>query len=212
MSEFLLQDSRGNTGDRLMFWAKDGAGYTTNLDKAQRYTKEQATRQNECRETDLPWPLAYLVERLELAVDCQDLMLDAVTAGIQCAERGYLYATGTWNGNDLCWLTNDGGITSDFGRAHAFPISIAKSMAAREHHNVTLAPSALVESLVRKVVPNGKAKHREALRGTGIMLAKPPKWSRSRSRSSIQNCGGCGRFVPSPVYADCQHCGADNSP
>lgn len=211
MSEFVLQDSRGNTGDRLMFWAKDGAGYTTNLENAQRYTKEQACSQNESRESDLPWPLAYLVERMELAVDCQYLEPEAVDAGMQTAERGYLYADKAWNGNDLYWLTNDGDVTSDFGRAHAFPVGIAASMAARKHHNVNLAPADLVESLARKVVPSGKVKHKEALRGTGIILAKPPRY-RARSRSSIQNCGGCGRFVSSPMYADCSHCGADNAP
>ena len=212
MIEFVLQDSRSNTGDRLMFWAKDGAGYTTNLDQAQRYTKEQAASQNESRESDLPWPLAYLVERMELAVDCQNLMPEAVDAGMQTAERGYLYADRAWNGNDLYWLTGDGDVTSDFGRAHAFPVGIATSMAARKHHNVHVAPAALVESLVRKVVPSGKVKHSVAMRGTGIILAKAPKFRAWRSRSSIQNCGGCGRFVPSPVYADCSHCGANNAP
>lgn len=142
MSEFVLQDSRSNTGDRLMFWAKDGAGYTTNLDAAQRYTKEKATSQNESRESDLPWPLEYLMDRHTLAVDCQNVMLDEVEAQLPTAERCYLYAGGSWNGNDLYWLTNDGDVTDDFSKAHAFPASTAKSMAAPKHHNVHLAPAA----------------------------------------------------------------------
>lgn len=208
MSEFVLQDSRGNTGDRLMFWAKDGAGYTTNLDQAQRYTREDAASQNESRESDLPWPLAYLVERMELAVDCQYLKPEAVDAGVQTAERGYLYAGGKWNGNDLYWLTNDGDVTSDFRRAHAFPINIAKSMAAPKHHNVHLAPADLVESLARKVVSSGKVKHKEALRGTGVILAKPPKYRAQRDR-----CDHCGVFISNAQrFQDCPKCGGDNAP
>lgn len=208
MTEFVLQDSRGNTGDRLMFWGKDGSGYTTNLDQAQRYTKDEATSQNESRESDLPWPLAYLVERAELAIDCQYLKVEAVDAGLQTAERGYLFAAKKWNGNDLYWLTNDGDVTSDFGRAHAFPINIAKNMASAKHHNVHLAPSELVESLVRKVVPSGKVKHKEALRGTGIMLAKPPKLRALRDR-----CDHCGVFISDAQrFQACPRCGGSNAP
>lgn len=207
-AEFVLQDSRGNTGDRLMFWAKDGAGYTTNLDNAQRYTKEQATSQNESRESDLPWPVAYLMDRHTLAVDCQNVKLDEVEVQLPGAERCYLYAAGAWNGNDLYWLTNDGDITDDFSRAHAFPVSIAKSMTGREHHKVRLAPVALIDPLVRKVVASGKVKHREALRGTGIMLAKPTRYRAPRDR-----CGHCGAFISNAQrFQDCPKCGGDNAP
>lgn len=207
-NEFLLQDSRGNTGDRLMFWAKDGAGYTTNLDKAQRFTKEQAVGHNESRETDLPWPLAYLVDRMEQAVDCQDLKVDAVDAGLLVAERGYLHAERAWNGNDLYWLTIDGDVTSDFGRAHAFPIGIARSMAKPKHHNVRLVPVELVDSLARKVVPSGRVNHKEALRGTGIMLAK-----RQRIKALPDRCGHCGGFISNAQrFQDCPKCGGCNAP
>lgn len=208
MSEFVLQDSRNNVGDRLMFWAQNGSGYTTNLDQAQRYTRDQAASQNECRETDLPWPLEYFNGRVELAVDCQHLKPEAVDAGIQVTARGYLYADRAWNGNDLYWLTNDGQVTSDFGLAHAFPIGIAKNMAAARHHNVNLAPAELVESLARKVVPSGKVKHKEAMRGTGIILTKPRKIMFTRDR-----CDHCGVFISDAQrFQDCPKCGGSNAP
>lgn len=208
MSEFVLQNSRSNTGDRLMFWASNAAGYTTNLDAAQRYTKEQATSQNESRESDLPWPLAYLMDRHTLAVDCQNVKLDEVEAQLPDAGHCYLYADGAWNGNDLYWLTDDGDITDDFSRAHAFPANIAKSMAGREHHKVSLAPVDLIDSLVRKVVSSSKVNHREALRGTGIMLAKPIKYRAQRDR-----CDHCGVFISDAQrFQDCPKCGGSNAP
>jgi len=207
VSEFVLQDNRSYTGDRLMFWAQ-GGGYTSNLDLAERYTQEKALAQNQCRETDIPWPLAYLTDRAELAVDCQYLKPADVDAGLQGADRGYLYAAGAWNGNDLYWLTNDSDITSDFRRAHAFPMNIAKSMAAPKHHNVHLAPAPLVESLARKVVPKGGVKIGIALRGTGIKLAKPP-----RARSIPDRCEHCGVFISNAQrFQDCPKCGGDNAP
>ncbi|MCE6982186.1 hypothetical protein EI534_33535, partial [Pseudomonas frederiksbergensis] len=52
-----------------------------------------------------------------------------------------------------------------------------------------------IETIRRRLVHRHDVDLKQALRGTGIKLAKP---KRSRMRTSIQNCGGCGRFVPSP--------------
>jgi len=203
---WVLQDSRSLVGDRMMFWAL-GGGYTSDLEKAERYSQEQAQDQNRSRKSDIPWPLAYLEKRTETAVDCQYLKAEAVEAGLQAAERGYLHAERAWNGNDLYWLTDDGDITSNFARAHAFPIGIARAMAKPKHHNVRLVPAALAEQLARKVVPAGAVKVGIALRGTGVVLAKPPR-VRSTNR-----CYYCGVFISRNQVADgCPNCGKDNLP
>ena len=48
MSEdkYYLQDSRGHVGNDMLFWAKDGKGYTTDLSRAHVYTKGDAVRQH----------------------------------------------------------------------------------------------------------------------------------------------------------------------
>ncbi|MDG9809493.1 MULTISPECIES: hypothetical protein [Pseudomonas] len=203
---WVLQDSRNLVGDRLMFWAL-GGGYTSDLDKAERYTQDQAVAQNRSRESDLPWPLAYLEQRTETAVDCQYIKPEAVESGLQTTERSYMAAKGVWNGNDLYWLTDDGQVTANFAKAHAFPIGIARSMAKPTHHNVRAIPVALADSLARKVVPNGGVKIGIALRGTGVELAKPP-----RSRSRSMRCGHCGVFISQYQVADCPKCGGMNLP
>jgi hypothetical protein len=52
---YVLQDSRA-VGDknRMLFWAKNAEGYTTELDAAHRFTKSEALAQQESRETDIP--------------------------------------------------------------------------------------------------------------------------------------------------------------
>lgn len=206
--EWVLQDSRTNVGDRMMFWAKDAAGYTTNLDQAERYTQADAAGRNQRRETDIPWPLAYLEQRTQQGVDCQYLKPEEVEEGMQSAERAYLAAKGVWNGNDLLWLTDDGDITCDFSLAHAFPVGIARSMAKPTHHNTRAVPAALAESLARKVVPEGRAKIGIALRGTGVALAKP-----ARRRSPPNKCDHCGVFISiAQQYDCCPKCGGDNRP
>lgn len=208
MTEFVLQDSRGNTGDRLMFWAKDGAGYTTNLDNAQRYTKEQASSQNESRESDLPWPLAYLEARVGWAVDHQYVKSEEVSAELGEATKAHLYASGQWNGNDLIFLTGDGGLSDDVRQAEPFPVSFAINNAAQAHNNVQAIAHLTAVRLSRKVVASSKVNHREALRGTGIMLAKPPKFKAQRDK-----CCHCGVFISNAQrFQDCPKCGGSNAP
>lgn len=69
--QFYLQDSRDYVGNDMLFWAVDGKGYTTDMRKAQVYTKAEAVAQHESRITDIPWPKAYIDARTRPAVDMQ---------------------------------------------------------------------------------------------------------------------------------------------
>lgn len=73
MSEqlFYLQDSRSHVGNDVLWWAKDGKGYTTDLSKANIYTRESAMAQHNMRETDIPWPKDYIDAKTRPAVDMQ---------------------------------------------------------------------------------------------------------------------------------------------
>lgn len=51
---YVLQDSRSMADDQMLFWAKFAAGYTTELDRAHRFTKEEAEAQHAARPTDIP--------------------------------------------------------------------------------------------------------------------------------------------------------------
>lgn len=81
MTKFYLQDSRGYVGNDVLWWAKDGKGYTTDLSKAHVYAKDDAVRQHECRETDIPWPKEYIDTRTRPAVDMQYIKRDEALAG-----------------------------------------------------------------------------------------------------------------------------------
>lgn len=81
MSKFYLQDSRGYVGNDVLWWAKNGAGYTTDLSKAQMYSQEDAQRQHNCRETDIPWPKEYIDARTRPAVDMQYIKRDDALKG-----------------------------------------------------------------------------------------------------------------------------------
>lgn len=204
MSQFYLQDSRSNTGDGLMFWAL-GGGYTTNLDKAELFTQEQACAH---RETDIPWQKDYLDARAHLGVDHQYIRLDEASAHLTPGCTVVLQIPGHWNGNDIALARWPIGHTFLFEKAHHLTFEAAEAIGNTPEEAV-IWPLSYLEAKARRLVHKRNVNINEALQGTGIVLAKP---KRRRAPASIQNCGGCGRFVPSPCYEDCRHCDHDNRP
>jgi len=86
MSElFYLQDKRQYVGNDILWWAKDGKGYTTDISKAHIFTKEEAVEYHQHRETDVPWPKDYIDQRVRPAVDVQYVDIDIAlqSAGIK---------------------------------------------------------------------------------------------------------------------------------
>ena len=70
---YYLQDSRNYCGNDVMWWATRNRGYTTNLNEAAIFTKEEAQAQHNCRETDIPWPKGYVDQKTRPVVDVQYL-------------------------------------------------------------------------------------------------------------------------------------------
>lgn len=69
---YYLQDARWSSrvGNSPSWW-RDGGGYTTNLDEAERFTFDAAMSQHRCRDTDLPWLCCEIDKLRRPTVDCQ---------------------------------------------------------------------------------------------------------------------------------------------
>ncbi|MGP5201784.1 hypothetical protein ACTXKB_03345 [Psychrobacter aquimaris] len=70
--EYYLQDSRSFNGNYMMFWAKDSKGYTSDIRKAHVFTKEQASKLNKNRDTDIPRDCQEVQNLARHCVDFQD--------------------------------------------------------------------------------------------------------------------------------------------
>jgi rubrerythrin len=81
MNLFYLQDSRGYVGNDVLWWAKDGNGYTTDLSKAEIYTHTQAQSQHDSRISDIPWSKDYIDSKIRPAVDMQYIKRDEALKG-----------------------------------------------------------------------------------------------------------------------------------
>lgn len=81
MEQFYVQDSRSYVGNDVLWWAKDGNGYTTDLSKAEVYSREDAQRMHDSRRSDVPWPKSYIEGKTRQAVDIQYIKRDEALAG-----------------------------------------------------------------------------------------------------------------------------------
>lgn len=111
---FYLQDSRSYVGNDVLWWAKGGNGYTTDLSKAHVYSLKDAQAQHDMRPSDIPWPKDYIDGKTRPAVDMQYIKRDEALQGtgivlvvpkklpkdpIKCFGCGrYLSAIQFWSG------------------------------------------------------------------------------------------------------------------
>ncbi len=69
---YYIQDTRSYTGNSVMWWAFEGAGYTSDLDKAWRVSKEEADRIVRNRPgVDKAWPCHEIDARATRHFDMQ---------------------------------------------------------------------------------------------------------------------------------------------
>jgi hypothetical protein len=83
-----LQDTRSYVGNDVLWWAKDGNGYTTDVSKAHAYTREKAFRLAAARGCDRAWPKAYIDGKTRPAVDMQYIDHAAALATLPTEPEG----------------------------------------------------------------------------------------------------------------------------
>ena len=78
---FYLQDSRTYVGNDVLWWARDGKGYTTDLSRANIYSRDDAVARHNVRDTDIPWPKEYIDGKTRPVVDMQCIKRDEALKG-----------------------------------------------------------------------------------------------------------------------------------
>jgi len=202
--EFLLQDSRGNVGDNLMFWGIQGNGYTSDIRLAQRYTEAAAFAQHESRSSDIPWPVEYLQAHVRSVVDMQYVKPDEVPAAVG-GEPFYLQHPNTshYIGNDILFLCADRKTyTTDLAKAGLFTETPFGATGRAW-------PKSYIDQKSRPAVDCTRAKLKEAMKLTTRQLRKPEKPYKERYR-----CHGCGIFITAETYycSPCPKCTTENRP
>lgn len=74
--EFYIQN--GYVGNSVYWWRLGNAGYTTNLNEAQKYTREEILTRLNMKEGNKIWPASHVLEHISPQVDSQHLNYNLV--------------------------------------------------------------------------------------------------------------------------------------
>lgn len=194
--QFYLRDSRSDVGDSCMFWAKDGAGYTTNLDKAHVYTLEEAQRYFDGRGTDVPYSKDQVDQLATVRVDHQYLP-DAAALDTNDGVECVVHIVGDYNGNDIYWLT-DAYHSIEYLDALALSHSEAtKKVAHLAKYNVQaqVYPKAAIDNIARRTFQASKVNKRKMVTAAGIRNNHPRKRNKPTTGKTRGNCPECGSIT-----------------
>jgi hypothetical protein len=202
MSEFYLRDSRSNVGSTCMFWAKDGCGYTSNLDKAERYTLEQAQWYINSRETDIPLSVALVDQVTTIRVDHQ--VIDTKQSGLndECNQYVLHVHQGDYDGNDIYWKSPS---SHSVNLREALVLTLDEAIHAQKlMDGVGIYPLIYALSIGRRTLQASNINERRMITAAGI---RKPKRRRQRPTSGRTrgNCPHCGKvtwgFNPYEAYS-----------
>ncbi|ABM25343.1 hypothetical protein Sputw3181_2519 [Shewanella sp. W3-18-1] len=202
---FYLRDSRTNVGSTCLFWAKDGCGYTSDLNKAHVYTIEEAQRQFNSRHTDVPLCKELVDELATVRVDCQYLGDSGEKS--ECDEY-VICINGDWDGNDVYWLSQFGFSDINYNTATIFSYQDALDIQSLGVGiNTTIYAKADIDAIARRTFQAANVNERRMITAAGIRKPKRPR-TRQTTGKARGNCPHCGcitwGFNPYEAYTCAQ--------
>lgn len=192
MTGFYLRDTRSNVGSTCMFWALNGNGYTSNLDKAHVYTLEEAQSHFNDRYTDVPLSKSLVDELVTVRVDHQ--YLDESQGGevVDGGEYVIHVSRGDYDGNDVYWKA-ERGCTANLSDALVLTKDEAEQ-AMRFLDDAVIYPFLYVVSISRRTFQASNVNERRMITVAGI---RKPKRRRERPTTGRHrgNCPDCGKVT-----------------
>lgn len=186
---FYLTSRHGDCGSNVMFHNKGGAGYGTNLDNLQLYSREDAQRELDYDINSLPLLKSAVDEVSITAVDCQ--YLDSEANATDNNNEYVIQIEGCWNGNDIAFAIM-GGKTFNYSEACVFTLLDAEELVSKLS-NAKIWSKSYLDTISRRTFQRGKVNTRKMITGAGIKYKKPRK-KKADSGKIRWNCPGCGKF------------------
>lgn len=187
---FYLACFRDNVGANVAFHCKNGRGYSTDIDKAQVYTRSQAQQAWEgAREYDQPLSADHIDAMSVWKVDMQYIPSETILdSGV---KKWVGFQRGRYNGNDVFWLSNKLPVV-DFLKAQIF--SLEDVQLADE--DIVYVPFDLANSVKRRTFDNCKISRPIMIQGAGLKTPDSVKRERRRKNNpkTKMRCESCGKF------------------
>ena len=191
-NRFYLASFRDSFGGNISWHCHAGAGYHTDVRKAQVFTREKAQQAWENgRNFDQPISADHVDACLIWKVDCQHIPSATTLKNESCKYVGYL--KGQWAGNDVYWLTNQAR-SLDFDQAALYDHEQVLTMI--EDDTLIFIPHDLAEKVKRPTFEQSELNKRVMIQGAGLTMPKKVKLAKRRKPNpkTRMNCPSCGKI------------------
>lgn len=205
-NRFYLRSPHGNTGSNMVFHAKDGMGYTTNLDFAHVYTLEEAQKEYElARDGEYPISADHVDELSVLKVDHQYLPISSVFED-WCSSY-VAYKKSIYDGNDVFWLSQ-GGTSTNLDMADIIFEDEGRKFDLSKY---VVLPYEIASEKSRYTFNASLLNPRTMITGAGLRMPERLKKKRRRVSNPMTrfNCPECGKinWQHNPYdFEVCKHC------
>lgn len=197
-NKFYKTSAHGGVGSTVMFWAKDGKGYTSNVDEAHIYTLEEMQKKvvnGSLRNYDEhPLSAAQVNSLSTWRVDMQYINQDDHYPNSMdpndeyvCVKKGY------YDGNDLYF--NIGlGESYDYSKARVIDSKMVELHIGDKVTGYFYVPKSITDEKARRTFQFKNINRRKMITNAGIIGIKKPRPSKSSGKTR-HNCGECGKIV-----------------
>ncbi len=186
---FYLACLRDNVGSNVSFHCKDGKGYSTDIDRAHTYTREEAQKAWDLgREYDLPLCADRVDALAKYHVDSQLIPSESEKAGLYTLYVAY--EKQRWDGNDVYWLRSFGLPTTNFNEATLYPYP-------GRNEGLVWIGFETAEAAKRRTFNSSLVDRRRMIQSAGLLTPEHVKRHRRRRPDSGKtrwNCPSCGRI------------------
>lgn len=186
---FYMACLRDTVGSNMSFHCQNGRGYASDISKARVYSLEEAQKAWEFgRDIDLPISADSVDSLAVFHVDHQHI--PGVNTFDDTNENCVAFVKGSWDGNDVYWLSACDAPTTDFSKAAVVPLPAFLSP------DLVWLPFTTADAVKRRTFNINLLDRRTMIQSAGL---RQPVWLKrqKRRRSSGKtrwNCPCCGKI------------------
>ena len=185
--EFYLRDTRSNVVSTCIFWAKDGCGYVSDVDKAEVFNFDEAQRYADEKHHFIPLSKMVVDSLATIRVDMQYLTLNTDFSKGIIIHR----CVGNYDGNDIFFDNGYGGFTANYNEAKVYGINGSLDLANKS--GVALS-EAFLDTICRRTLQATNVNHRKMITNAGIKY-RAPRTPRKTTGKTRGNCPECGKIT-----------------
>lgn len=195
--------TNGCVGGSVLFWGIDGCGYTSNIDQAEVYTRNEMQQDVDNRRLrgneEFPLSADDVDSLSEWRVDCQHI--EKTYPEFTDPNDEYVsIKRNVWDGNDLAF--SDGlDWTFNYASAKSFSKSDIGPYIENSNPNMYFVPRYHADEVARRTFQKKNINRRKMITGAGITGMRKKRRSQATGKTRF-NCVICGKIVWEYAHPD----------